>query len=48
MNNLFDKKDVYSWSNAEEAKEYLGKDCYFAHSVGGLSEHINTLISDLT
>lgn len=42
MNNLFDKKDVYSWSNAEEAKEYLGKDCYFAHSVGGLSEHIKT------
>lgn len=38
----FDKKDVYSWSNAEEAKEYLGKDCYFAHSVGGLSEHIKT------
>lgn len=38
----FDKKDVYSWSNAEEAKEYLGKDCYFAHSVGVLSEHIKT------
>ena len=38
----FDKKDVYSWSNAEDAKEYLGKDCYFAHSVGGLSEHIKT------
>ena len=38
----FDRSDVFSWSNAEEAKEYLGKDCYFAHSVGGLSEHIKT------
>ena len=33
---------MFSWINAEEAKEYLGKDCYFAHSVGGLSEHIKT------
>ena len=38
----FNRSDVFSWSNTEEAKEYLGKDCYFAHSVGGLSEHIKT------
>ena len=38
----FDKKDVFSWSNAEEAKQYIGKDCYFAHSIGVLSEHIKT------
>lgn len=25
----FDKKDVYSWSNAEEAKTYIGKTGYF-------------------
>ena len=25
----FDKKDVYSWSNAEEAKTYIGKTVYF-------------------
>ena len=26
----FDKKDVFSWSNAEEAKQYIGKEGYFA------------------
>lgn len=26
----FDKKDVYSWSNAEEAKLYIGEKGYFA------------------
>lgn len=25
----FDKKDVYSWNNAEEAKKYIGKEGYF-------------------
>ena len=25
----FDKKDVYSWSNCEEAKTYIGKTGYF-------------------
>lgn len=38
----FNRSDVFSWRNTEEAKAYLGKDCYFAHSVGGLSEHIKT------
>lgn len=42
MNKFFNKNDVFSWSNAEDAKQYIGKDCYFAHSVGGLSEHIKT------
>ncbi len=27
----FDKKDVFSWSNAEEAKEYIDKKGYFSN-----------------
>jgi len=26
----FDRKDVYSWSNAEEAKQYIGEKGYFS------------------
>lgn len=26
----FDRKDVFSWSNAEEAKQYIGEKGYFA------------------
>ena len=29
MSNLFDKKDVISWANCEEAKEYIGEEGYF-------------------
>ena len=25
----FDKKDVYSWSNCEEARQYIGDEGYF-------------------
>lgn len=27
---VFDKKDVFSWANAEDAKRYIGKEGYFA------------------
>lgn len=27
----FDKKDIYSWVNAEEAKAYIGKEGYFSN-----------------
>lgn len=30
MNYHFDKKDVFSWSNAEEARQYIGKEGYFS------------------
>lgn len=29
MSKLFDKKDVFSWSNCEEAKKYIGEEGYF-------------------
>jgi hypothetical protein len=29
---LFNKKDVFSWSNCEEAKKYIGKEGYFVNS----------------
>lgn len=34
----FDKKDVYSWSNAEEAKDYIGKEGFFSDF---FSENLN-------
>lgn len=37
----FDIKDVFSWSNAEDAKAYLGKECYFADSIFTLQDNIN-------
>lgn len=37
----FDKKDVFSWSNAEEAKKYIGKKGYMSDSIFGLQEAIN-------
>ena len=37
----FDKKDVLSWSNAEDAKQYIGKYCYFADSLRYLKTIIN-------
>jgi hypothetical protein len=30
-NLLFDKKDVFSWSNCEDAKKYIGKEGYFSN-----------------
>lgn len=38
---IFDRKDVYSWSNAEDAKQYIGKACYFADSLRYLKTIIN-------
>jgi hypothetical protein len=32
----FDKKDVYSWSNAEKARQYMRKEGYFADSIAEL------------
>jgi hypothetical protein len=29
MSNLFDKKDIFSWANCEEAKKYIGEEGYF-------------------
>ena len=29
MSKLFDKKDVISWANCEEAKKYIGEEGYF-------------------
>lgn len=29
MSKLFDKKDIFSWSNCEEAKKYIGEKGYF-------------------
>ena len=36
----FDKKDVYSWSNAEEAKQYIGKEGYFSNNFSGLQNKV--------
>ena len=47
----FDKKDVYSWSNAEDAKQYIGKYCYFADSLRclkyGVNKDINYLLKEV-
>lgn len=40
MTDLFDKKDVYSWANCEEAKQYIGTDGYIANNVDDLQEAI--------
>jgi hypothetical protein len=37
----FDMKDIYSWSNAEDAKQYIGKYCYFADKLDTLKEKVN-------
>jgi len=37
----FDKKDIFSWSNAEDAKQYIGKYCYFADKLDTLKEKVN-------
>lgn len=29
MSKLFNKKDVFSWSNCEEARQYIGEEGYF-------------------
>lgn len=37
---IFEKKDVYSWANAEEAKEYIGGKGYFVDSLTELENDI--------
>lgn len=37
----FDIKDVYSWSNAKEAKQYINKEGYFSDDLDELNREIN-------
>lgn len=37
----FDIKDVFSWSNAEDAKQYIGKKGYFADNLNDLQECVS-------
>lgn len=37
----FDIKDVFSWSNAEDAKQYIGKQGYFADNLNDLQECVS-------
>lgn len=37
----FDRKDIFSWSNAENAKQYIGKEGYFADSLKELQECVS-------
>ena len=37
----FDIKDVFSWSNAEQAKAYIGREGYFADSLKELQECVS-------
>lgn len=37
----FDIKDVFSWSNAEDAKQYIGKNGYFADNLHDLQECVS-------
>lgn len=36
----FDKKDVFSWSNSEEAKTYIGKTGYFSNDFESMKRAI--------
>lgn len=36
----FNKKDIYSWANCEEARQYIGKEGYFAHTLSQLDNRI--------
>ena len=38
MSNLFDKKDVFSWANSEDARQYIGKEGYLADSLEKIEE----------
>lgn len=43
----FDKKDVYSWSNAEKAKQYIGKQGYFGDSIAELDNKIQGVFKNI-
>lgn len=36
----FDRKDVYSVLNAEDASQYVGKKGYFAHTLSSLKDKV--------
>ena len=40
MSFILEKDDVFSWANAEEAKEYIGKKCYLGDSLDDLQKKI--------
>ena len=37
---LFELRDVFCFANAEKAKEYIGKDCYFGSSLEDLAHSV--------
>lgn len=37
---VFDKKDVFSWANCEQAKAYIGKEGYFTNNFKGLIDSV--------
>lgn len=37
---VFDRKDVFSWSNAEEARRFIGTEGYFADSLRDLHKEV--------
>lgn len=37
---LFELRDVFCFANAEKAREYLGKDCYFGSSLEDLTHSV--------
>ena len=43
----FNKKDVFSIANAEDAKKYIGQECYFEDSFNGLQYCIDHNIKGL-
>lgn len=40
---VFNKKDVFSWSNLEDAKAYIGKPCYFGDCIAELQVEIRNI-----
>ena len=40
MTITFNKEDVFSWGNAEKAKQYIGELCYFGDSLYELKKNI--------
>ena len=43
----FDRKDVYSWSNAEDAKQYIGEKGYFGDSIAELDCKIQGVFKNI-
>ena len=50
MSELFNKEDIFTIVNAEEAKQYIGKEGYFASNLAELKKNINSdshILSDI-